>query len=64
MRFEDVVASLGQAFSLELKVVQGATVFEVASEDGGTKVKVLIQDMGERRRDVRGGGRCHCARPS
>ena len=35
MCFEDVVAVLERAFSLELKVVQDTTVFEVASEDGG-----------------------------
>lgn len=34
MSFEDVVAVLGQAFSLELKVVHDTTVFEVVSDDG------------------------------
>jgi hypothetical protein len=48
MGFEDVVAVLGQAFNLELKVVQGTTVFEVASDDGGTKVQILLQDARER----------------
>ena len=48
MVFEDIVAVLERAFSLELKVVQDTTVFEVSSEDGGTKVKVLVQDAGER----------------
>ena len=48
MGFEDVVAVLGQAFNLELKVVQGTTVFEVASDDGGTKVQILLQNTGER----------------
>ena len=49
MCFEDVLAVLGRAFNLELKVVQGTTVFEVASEDGGTRVQVLVQDAGEHR---------------
>ena len=48
MAFEDIVAVLERAFSLELKVVQETTVFEVASEDGGTKVQVLVQNVGER----------------
>ena len=48
MVFEDIVAVLERAFKLELQVVQGTTVFEVSSEDGGTKVKVLVQDVGER----------------
>ena len=48
MVFEDIAAVLGRAFGLELSVVQGATVFEVASEDGGTKVQVLVQDVSER----------------
>ena len=48
MCFEDIVAVLGRAFGLELKVVQDTTVFEVASEDGGTKVQVLVQAVGER----------------
>ena len=45
MTFDDTVALLKQSFGMELKVVEGATVFEVASEDGGTKVKILLQDM-------------------
>lgn len=48
MSFEDIVAVLARAFGLELNVVQDTTVFEVASEDGGTKVQVLVQDVGER----------------
>ena len=48
MAFEDIVAGLGSAFGLELNVVQDTTVFEVASEDGGTKVRVLVQGAGER----------------
>ena len=49
MAFEDIVAVLERAFSLELKVVQETTVFEVASEDGGTKVQVLVQNVDERK---------------
>ena len=49
MCFEDLVSVLGRAFGLELTVVQGTTVFEVASEDGGTKVQVLVQDADEHR---------------
>ena len=49
MCFEDIVTVLGRAFGFELKVVQDTTVFEVASEDGGTKVQVLVQDAGEHR---------------
>ena len=30
-----------------MKVVQETTVFEVASEDGGAKVQVLVQNVGE-----------------
>ena len=48
MSFEDVVTLLGHAFGLELKVVQDTTVFEVESEDGGSKVQVLLQDVVER----------------
>ena len=48
MCFEDIVAVISRAFSVELKVVQDTTVFEVASEDGGTKVQVIVQDVSER----------------
>lgn len=48
MSFEDIVTVLGQAFSLELKVVQDTTVFEVGSDDGSTKVQILLQDASER----------------
>ena len=48
MSFEDIVAVLGQAFSLELKVVQDTTVFEVVNDDGSTKVQILLQNTGER----------------
>ena len=47
MSFEDIVSVLGRAFGLELKIVQDTTVFEVESEDGGTKVRVVIQDVSE-----------------
>ena len=50
MSFDDVAAVLGRAFGLELKVVEETTVFEVASEDGGTNVQVLVQNVGERNR--------------
>ena len=50
MSFEDIVSVLERAFKLELKVVEDTTVFEVASEDGGTRVKVLIQYADERRK--------------
>ena len=49
MSFEDIVAVLGKTFSLELSVVEDTTVFEVASEDGGTKVQVLVQNADERK---------------
>ena len=48
MNFEDVAAVLGQAFGMELNVVQETTVFEVVSDDGGTKVQILLQNAGER----------------
>lgn len=47
MVFEDIVAVLERAFELKLNVVQDTTVFDVASEDGGTKVQVLVQGVGE-----------------
>lgn len=50
MSFEDIVAVIDRAFKLELKVVEGTTVFEVASEDGGTRVKVLVQEADERKK--------------
>ena len=49
MVFEDIVAVLERAFKLELSVVHDTTVFEVASEDGGTKVQVLVQNVDERK---------------
>ena len=48
MGFEDVVAVLGQAFNLELKVVQDTSVFEFVSDDGSAKVQILLQDARER----------------
>ena len=48
MNFEDIAAVLGQAFGMELNVEQNTTVFEVASDDGSTKVQVLLQNTGER----------------
>ena len=44
MSFGDIVAVLEQAFGMELKVVQDTTVFEVVSDDGSTKVQILLQD--------------------
>lgn len=49
MRFGDVIGTLERAFNLELKVVEDTTVFEVAGEDGGTTVKVLVQNADERK---------------
>ena len=49
MCFDDIVSVLGRAFGLELKVVQDTTVFEVESEDGGTKVQVVIHYVSERK---------------
>ena len=49
MVFEDIVAVLERAFKLELSVVQDTTVFEVTSEDGSTKVQVLLQSVSERK---------------
>ena len=46
MSFEDIASVLGQAFGLELKVVQGTTVFEVAGDGGGTKVQILLPGLG------------------
>ncbi len=48
MIFEEIASILENAFHLELKVVEDSTAFEVASEDGGTKVRVLIQSEDER----------------
>ena len=48
MSFDDIVTVLGKASGLELKVVQGTTVFEVASDDGGAKVQILLQNSGDR----------------
>lgn len=50
MVFEDIVAVLEREFEVELAVVQGTTVFEVAGEDGGGRVRVLVQDESERHR--------------
>ena len=47
MSFEDITSVLERAFALELSVVQDTTVFEVESEDGSTKVQVLIQSVSE-----------------
>ena len=49
MSFEDIVAVLGRNFGLELEIVHDATVFEVESDDGGTKVQVAIHYASERK---------------
>ena len=49
MSFEDAIAVIGKAFNLELKIVQDTTVFEVASEDGSTKVQILLQNASEQK---------------
>ena len=49
MSFKDIASVLGRAFGLELKVVQDTTVFEVDSEDGSTKVQVVIHYVSERK---------------
>ena len=50
MAFEDIVAVVERAFKLELKVVEDATAFEVAGEDGETRVKVFVQYADARRK--------------
>ena len=50
MRFEEIIGTLEQAFKLKLAVVQDTTVFEAVSEDGATKVRVLVQSVDEHRR--------------
>lgn len=49
MVFEDIIAVVERMLKVELAVVQGTTVFEVAGEDGG-RVQVLVQDESERHR--------------
>lgn len=49
MSFEDIVAVLERYLNLTLNVVQDTTVFDVANEDGGAKVQVLVQDVSERK---------------
>ena len=48
MSYDNIIAVSEHAFGLELKVVQDTAFFEVASEDGGTKVQFLMQNVGER----------------
>lgn len=50
MAFEDIVAVIGRAFGTELAIVQGTTAFEVAGEDGGNRIRVIIQDESEHNR--------------
>lgn len=49
MVFEDIIAVVERTLKVELAVVQGTTVFEVAGEDGG-RVQVLVQDESEQHR--------------
>ena len=49
MSFEDIVAVLERYLNLTLNVVQDTTVFDVANEDGGAKVQILVQDVSERK---------------
>ena len=49
MSFEEIVAVLEKAFQLELKIVDDTTAFEVAGEDGDTRVRVVVQNEGERK---------------
>ena len=49
MVFEDIIAVVERMLKVELAVVQGTTVFEVAGEDGG-RIRVLVQDESERHR--------------
>ena len=49
MSFEEIVAVLERAFQLELKIVDDTTAFEVAGEDGDTRVRVLVQNEDERK---------------
>ena len=49
MSFDEMVAVLEKAFQLELKIVDDTTAFEVAGEDGDTRVRVVVQNEAERR---------------
>ena len=49
MSFDEMIAVLEKAFQLELKIVDDTTAFEVAGDDGSTRVRVLIQHEDERR---------------
>lgn len=44
MVFKDVVAVVERTFGKELAVVQDTTVFEVSGEEGGPRVRILLQD--------------------
>lgn len=50
MVFKDIVAILERKFNVELAIVEGTTVFEVAGGDGAGLVRVLVQDESERNR--------------
>ena len=49
MSFEEMIAVLEKAFKLELKIVDDTTAFEVAGEDGDTRVRVIVQNEDERK---------------
>ena len=49
MSFDEMIAVLEKAFRLELKIVDDTTAFEVAGEDGDTRVRVLVQNEDERK---------------
>lgn len=49
MSFDEMIAVLEKAFQLELKIVDDTTAFEVAGEDGDTRVRVIVQNEDERK---------------
>lgn len=50
MVFEDIIAVVERVLEMELAVVEGTTVFEVSGEEGGGRVRVILQDESERNR--------------
>ena len=49
MSFDEMITVLEKAFRLELKIVDDTTAFEVAEEDGDTRVRVVLQNEDERK---------------
>ena len=49
MRFDEMIAVLEKAFQLELNIVDDTAAFEVAGEDGDTRVRVIVQNEDERK---------------